>query len=795
MTNQEISEFLKLITQEGFSKAMKDIDENEHPKTRRIKYYKAVFKETGKLYAPPLIIDRAYYHSVNKSLPEGFFKGIGKNSVFFKFLEGNGFNVLETEEITSINSMTNKQKYDILNRLTREMVLDSMLELDNTEDNVVGNNYYYEVLNPNSDARYPVRSLVENTLERLVVDIPDGLFDRPGIKDPVYKTLKKLGFDYAVKEREKYFLKLSKTQDLRNEIYIPKKYTGKSNKYFQDPRIEDPEPIKEEPHLIKIQMKWEGYDDDYIEYELKTFIEEFHGNSDTRIAGTPKKELNSIILFSKDADWRYVVKIVNEGDAQYEKLKEKLNGKSYLLIDEIDKIKNMEQSDTKYPLNQILYGPPGTGKTYSTITKALDIIGVKYADYEEAQELFQNELGKRIEFVTMHQSFSYEDFVQGLKPGKTEDGKGILFEYRSGVFMNICERADEESLINDIGSSDTSLTDKLLPSFMLSFEEQMVYDMLKEKVFNGTKVPQYVVIDYFNKKIGKKYCKAWRDKFDFILEESTRVGYQPDKFRSGEMEEFIEYSNKFKLMTLDERKDKLLKEWIESKSEVIAKKNDIRNYVIILDEINRANISRVFGELIALIEEDKRDGKLTATLPSGDPFTVPSNLHIIGTMNTADKSIALVDIALRRRFKFVPMYPKTDILEEVLGGMELSTAEISLRVHVLKTLNRIIRSKKSVDFEIGHSYFMSNHKLEDIMNDQVLPLLNEYFMYDLRVVKELLEKQQKDKDGNKIPRIGISLDPDEFKERGLLKVVSVTKVADTLDEDKDDENDSSEDDA
>ena len=110
------------------------------------------------------------------------------------------------------------------------------------------------------------------------------------------------------------------------------------------------------------------------------------------------------------------------------------------------------------------------------------------------------------------------------------------------------------------------------------------------------------------------------------------------------------------------------------------------------------------------------------------------------------------------------------------------------------TLNRIIRSKKSVDFEIGHSYFMADDDLVDIMNDQVLPLLNEYFMYDLRVVKDLLEKQQKDKDGNKISRIGITLDPDEFKERGLLKAVSVTKVAATPDEDKDAENDSSEDD-
>jgi ribosomal 50S subunit-associated protein YjgA (DUF615 family) len=155
----------------------------------------------------------------------------------------------------------------------------------------------------------------------------------------------------------------------------------------------------------------------------------------------------------------------------------------------------------------------------------------------------------------------------------------------------------------------------------------------------------------------------------------------------------------------------------------------------------------------------------------------------------------LVDIALRRRFKFIPMYPDIKPLKEVLNGLKKSEEEIKLRVHVLESLNRIIRSKKSVDFEIGHSYFMSNDKLVDIMNEQVLPLLSEYFMYDLRVVKDLLEKQQKDKDGNKIPRIGITLDPDEFKERGLLKVVSVNEVVDAPGGDQQYENDSSDDDA
>jgi 5-methylcytosine-specific restriction protein B len=208
------------------------------------------------------------------------------------------------------------------------------------------------------------------------------------------------------------------------------------------------------------------------------------------------------------------------------------------------------------------------------------------------------------------------------------------------------------------------------------------------------------------------------------------------------------------------------------------KPDDNRNFVIILDEINRANISRVFGELIALIEKDKRDGKLTATLPSGEPFTVPSNLYIIGTMNTADKSIALVDIALRRRFEFTALYPNTDILSKVLKENEFTEDEIKERVNLLRSLNRIIRSKKSVDFEIGHSYFMESDSLINILNKQVLPLLNEYFMYDLRKVKEIIEKKQKDKEGKSIPKPGIVFNKEIWKDRGLLEVQSIKPLTD-----------------
>ena len=156
-------------------------------------------------------------------------------------------------------------------------------------------------------------------------------------------------------------------------------------------------------------------------------------------------------------------------------------------------------------------------------------------------------------------------------------------------------------------------------------------------------------------------------------------------------------------------------------------------------------------------------------------------------MNTADKSIALVDIALRRRFEFTALYTDTAILRNVLEENKFETNDIEERVNMLTRLNRIIRSKKSVDFEIGHSYFMENDTLINILNKQVLPLLNEYFMYDLKKVKEIIEKQQKDKEGDLIPKLGITLNPVLWKKRGLLEVESVKPTSVNLGDSSEDE--------
>lgn len=162
------------------------------------------------------------------------------------------------------------------------------------------------------------------------------------------------------------------------------------------------------------------------------------------------------------------------------------------------------------------------------------------------------------------------------------------------------------------------------------------------------------------------------------------------------------------------------------------------NYVLIIDEINRGDVSKIFGELITLIEEDKRIGKehqMWLTLPySKQSFGVPKNVYIIGTMNTADRSIALLDTALRRRFDFEEMMPNPELLKDkVVEGINLQT--------LLEKINQRITAKYDRDHQIGHSYFMGVEKKEDLeraYKNRILPLLNEYFYNESKTVAEIL---------------------------------------------------------
>ena len=262
----------------------------------------------------------------------------------------------------------------------------------------------------------------------------------------------------------------------------------------------------------------------------------------------------------------------------------------------------------RFALNTILYGPPGTGKTYATFRRCVELCdsGTSYSDHE-VQTRYRELLEEgRIEFVTFHQSYGYEEFVEGLRPDSKSGGQ-LRLVATDGVVKRIAEAA---------------------------------------------------------------------------------------------------------------------------------RRHRGRPYVLVIDEINRANISKVLGELITLLESDKRERavhEVTVTLPhSKKRFTLPANLHIVGTMNTADRSIALLDTALRRRFEFEELAPAPKLLKTV-AGIDLAA--------VLRTINGRLEYLVDRDHLIGHAWLMgaqTKAEVDDIMRHKVIPLVAEYFYDDWQKVRSVL---------------------------------------------------------
>ncbi len=389
-----------------------------------------------------------------------------------------------------------------------------------------------------------------------------------------------------------------------------------------------------------------------------------------------------------------------------------------------------------HSLNQILYGPPGTGKTYQTINYALAIIENKTVDQIDLEEknngrakllerFKQYKSDEQVEFITFHQNYAYEDFIQGLRPKVDAHSDSLRFELNDGVFKEITDRAlynYKSSLNSSSGLGKKPPFRKVFEGFFKDFlegDKENVEIKMKKVSFTITEISEKTI--YFTKASGGtghtlsiKTLSDLYEKGEYSLSSgSLRSYYKP--LLNG----LLDYAQSFSgdsEENSDESEEKL------------------KNYVIIIDEINRANISRVFGELITLIESDKRynqTNEMSATLPSGDSFVVPPNLYIVATMNTADKSIALIDIALRRRFDFIKVYPIDNLVEKEY-------------LELFNKINQEIIDKKGPDFQIGHSYFMKepdqDFKIKDVMNNKVIPLLYEYFMNDFETVNNILTK-------------------------------------------------------
>ena len=466
--------------------------------------------------------------------------------------------------------------------------------------------------------------------------------------------------------------------------------------------------------------------------------------------------------------------------------------------------------------NLILYGPPGTGKTYATAWEAVRLcLGDAAAeplrdDRDALMAEYRHLAGEgRIEFVTFHQSFAYEDFVEGLRPttGVDQEGDdeaastsgGFSLKPHAGVFKIISERARL-----DTGDAPAKRLDRSRPIYKVALgqrgsQEDRIrvgldgglihlgwggdidwsderFDDFEEirKTWNEEKDP-----DASGKDPNIEMLYAFRSGLqvgDYVVISDGRDSYRAFGRVSGEYyfdadadfhphrrsvewiwrddngaERAPFYARNFRRQSAY-RLDPDRIDWDALEAVVIDPNAErpvagARPHVLIIDEINRANISKVFGELITLLETDKRLGcenEVRVRLPySGTSFGVPANLHIIGTMNTADRSIALLDTALRRRFTFRELMPDVEDLRRALAarGLDAANLEGIDLCKLLHTINERIEYLFDREHQIGHAYFTgcrSRADVEDVMRHKVIPLLTEYFYEDWSKVAAVL---------------------------------------------------------
>ena len=374
------------------------------------------------------------------------------------------------------------------------------------------------------------------------------------------------------------------------------------------------------------------------------------------------------------------------------------------------------------PLNTILYGPPGTGKTYQTFARCVEICdGVRVAESQIRSRYASLVEARRIEFVTFHQSYGYEEFVEGIRPGET-DGS-VTYEVKPGILKQLADRARKRSTFEDLWSD---LLDLAHRRPQLHTKDNSGTYRLEHRDENHVELKG--VNNSNDGSFSKSVIKRVWDKFWPRDPDTVRPKDIDNETGAQGTRRWIVYNELWK---------------IASDLKPVEEFNNAPppNYVLVIDEINRANISKVLGELITLLEGDKREGsenEIELRLPySGDRFTLPPNLHILGTMNTADRSIALIDTALRRRFKFEEVAPDPDLLTDAQAKTKIDLPM------VLKTINSRLEYLVDRDHLIGHAWFMNATSREDvdaIMRHKIIPLLAEYFYDDWKKVRAVLGK-------------------------------------------------------
>ena len=465
----------------------------------------------------------------------------------------------------------------------------------------------------------------------------------------------------------------------------------------------------------------------------------------------------------------------------------------------MNKEKVSDMNDSNRDKNLILYGPPGTGKTYNSLLYAVSICDdksieeIQAEDYSYVVKRF-NTLKKdgRIAFTTFHQSYGYEEFIEGIKPvvDDSEDEVGdVRYSIEAGIFKEFCEHAslplkpangevdyglNKNPVIWKVslaGTGDNPTRTECLNNDHIRIGWDKYGEVITDdtEFTNGGKV---VLNSFINKmQIG-----------DIVLSCYSASSIDAIGVVTGDYEWHPEYPSHKRLRTvhwLVKNIDYSIREMNGNTSMTLATvykmkltladvfkiisdvggsdststQIDDRPYVFIIDEINRGNISKIFGELITLIEPSKRIGQteeLKVELPySKKQFGVPDNVYILGTMNTADRSIALMDTALRRRFQFVEMMPDSEVLKDIVVEQDGETINIA---EMLKIINIRIEYLYDREHTIGHAYFMpllnnpTMDKLAEIFDKNIIPLLKEYFYEDYGKIQMILGDNKKSSD-------------------------------------------------